>query len=146
MRGLGDAEWVRFSLIPKPLRELIGELFHLEAKFIQSTRRDSIRWAADPDGGDGMAAMIKHRCGDAGKRLALLAAIQRVAAGFGLLELGEKSRGAGNCVAGVFGELDLLHKGLLCFRAPVGEYGLCRCGGVQSEGMANLDHDLHRMR
>ena len=134
------------SLIPELSRKLIGELLHFRPQLVQGARRDAIRGAADPDGGDGMAAMIENGRGDAGEGLALFAAIEGVAVFAGLLQFGEEGGGAGDGVAGVFGELHLLHKGFLRLGAPVGEHGLRGGGGVQGEGMADLDDDLHRMR
>ena len=93
-----------------------------------------------------MAAMIENRRGDAGEGFALLAAIECVAVFVGLLQFGEEGRGAGDGVTRVLGELHLLHEGFLCLGAPVGQHGLRGCSGVQGEGVADLDDDLHGMR
>ncbi len=93
-----------------------------------------------------MAAMIEHRRGDAGKGFALFSTVEGEALRFYLPEFGQVGSGAGDRVAGVFGELDLLHECLLCLGAPAREHGLCGRGSVQGEGMTDFNHDLHRMR
>ena len=134
------------ATLSEPLRKLHSELLHLGSELVQAGWRDAIRRAADPDGGDGLAAMVEDGGGDAGEGFALFAAVEGVALRLDFFEFGEEGRGAGDRVARVFGELHLLHEGFLRVGAPVGEHGLRGCGGVQGEGMADLDDDLHRMR
>ena len=92
-----------------------------------------------------MAAMIKNGGGDAGEGFALFAAVEGVALRPDFFEFGEENRGACDRVARVFWELHLLYEGFLRLGASVGQHGLRWCGGVQGEGMADLDDNLHRM-